>query len=59
MEWHNQINVEKINSANFENKPNPGEGNGNPLQHSCLGNPMDRGAQWATVHGVPKEWDTN
>ena len=37
----------------------PGEGNGNPLQHSCLGNPMDRGAQWATVHGVPKEWDTN
>ena len=37
----------------------PGEGNGNPLQHSCLGNPMDRGAWWATVHGVPKEWDTN
>ena len=26
MEWHNQINVEKINSASFENKPNPGEG---------------------------------
>ena len=26
----------------------PGEGNGNPLQHSCLGNPMDRGAWWAT-----------
>ena len=32
----------------------PGEGNGNPLQHSCLGNPMDRGAWWATVHGVAK-----
>ena len=32
----------------------PGEGNGNPLQHSCLENPMDRGAWWATVHGVPK-----
>ena len=27
----------------------PGEGNGNPLQYSCLGNPMDRGARWATV----------
>ena len=32
----------------------PGEGNGNPLQCSCLGNPMDRGAWWATVHGVTK-----
>ena len=30
----------------------PGEGNGNPLQHSCLGNLMDRGAWWVTVHGV-------
>ena len=29
----------------------PGEGNGNPLQYSCLGNPMDRGAWRATVHG--------
>ena len=32
----------------------PGEGNGNPLQYSCLENPMDRGAWWATVHGVTK-----
>ena len=31
-----------------------GEGNGNPLQYSCLGNPMDRGAWWAAVHGVAK-----
>ena len=31
-----------------------GEGNGNPLQYSCLGNPMDRGAWQATVHGVSK-----
>ena len=31
-----------------------GGGNGNPLQFSCLGNPMDRGASWATVHGVAK-----
>ena len=30
----------------------PGEGNGNPLQYSCLENPMDRGAWRATVHGV-------
>ena len=35
-----------------------GEGNGNPLQYSCLGNLMDRGAWWATVHGVSKESDT-
>ena len=35
----------------------PGEGNGNPLQDSCLGNPMDKGAWWATVHGVAKESD--
>ena len=32
----------------------PGGGNGNPLQDSCLKNPMDRGAWWVTVHGVPK-----
>ena len=34
----------------------PGEGNGNPLQYSCLENPMDRGAWWVTVHGVTKSW---
>ena len=34
----------------------PGEGNGDPLQNSCLRNPVDRGAWWATVHGVPKSW---
>ena len=32
----------------------PGEGNGNPLQYSCLGNPMDRGAWQVTVHGVTR-----
>ena len=31
-----------------------GEGNGNPLQYSCLENPMDGGAWWATVYGVAK-----
>ena len=35
----------------------PGEGNGSPLQYSCLGKPMDRGAWRATVHGVTKESD--
>ena len=34
----------------------PGEGNGNPFQYSCLKNPMDRAAWWATVHGVIKSW---
>ena len=32
----------------------PGEGNGNPLQHSCLENPMDREAWQATIHGITK-----
>ena len=35
----------------------PGEGNGNPLQYSSMENPADRGAWWATVHGVTKESD--
>ena len=34
----------------------PGGGHGNPLQHSCLENSMDRGAWWATVHGVAQSW---
>ena len=38
-----------------ESGRSPGEGNDNPLQCSCLENPMDRGAWWATVHGVEKE----
>ena len=36
----------------------PGRGNDSPLQYSCLGNPMDRGAWQAIVHGVTKESDT-
>ena len=32
------------------------EGNGNPFQYACLGNPMDRGAWWATVHGITQGW---
>ena len=34
----------------------PGEGNGNPLQYSCLENPTDRGAWQATVHRIAKSW---
>ena len=37
-----------------ESGRSPGEGNGNPLQYSCLENPMEGGAWWATVHGVTK-----
>ena len=40
----------------------PGEGNGNPLQYSCLENPMNRGAWWATVHGLQRvrhDWATS
>ena len=40
----------KVRSLGWEDSP--GEGNGNPLQHSCLENSMDRGAWWAAVHGV-------
>ena len=41
------------------NRMGTGEGNGNPLQYSCLENPMDRGVWRATVHGVAKELDMN
>ena len=34
----------------------PGEGGGNPLQYSCLENPMDKGGWWDTVHRVAKSW---
>ena len=34
----------------------PGEGIGNPLQYSCLENPMDRGAWWATIHRIAQSW---
>ena len=45
--WHSQ-NYKKTIRLEF------GEGNGNPLQYSYLGNPMDRGAWWATVHRVTR-----
>ena len=40
-----------------ESRRSKGEGKGNPLQYSCLKNPMDRETWWATVHGVTKELD--
>ena len=49
------------NAGNVNSIPgserSPGEGNGNPLQYSCLENPMDRGALQAMVHGVAKVLD--
>ena len=48
------------NSADMGSIPGsgryPGVRNGNPLQYSCLENPMDREAWWATVYGVTKSW---
>ena len=39
-----------------ESEKSPGGGNDNPFQYSCLDNPKDKGAWWATVHGVTKSW---
>ena len=48
------------NAGNVSSIPgsgrSPGEGNGSPLQDSCLANSTDRGAWWDTVHGVSKGW---
>ena len=44
----------QVRSLGQENLP--GGGHSNPLQYSSLENPMDRGAWWATVHGVAKSW---
>ena len=53
-----EVKVSTCNTGNLGSIPgwgrSPGEENGNPLQYSCLENPMDRGAWWATVHGVAK-----
>ena len=50
-------NAEDIQDAGSvpRSERSPGEGNGNPLQYSCLGNSVDKRAWWATVHGVAKE----
>ena len=46
----------KLEKDPFKNINEYEEGNGNPLQYSCLENSMDRGFWWATVHGVAKCW---
>ena len=55
-----EVKVSACNAGDLGSIPglgrSPGEGNGNPLQYSCAENPMDRGAWWATVHGVAKSW---
>ena len=50
-----QSNVGDLDSIPGSGR-SPGEVNGNPLQYSCLENPMDRGAWQATTHGVTKSW---
>ena len=50
---HLSANAEDVGSIPGSGR-SPGEGNGTPLQYSCLENPMDRGAWQATVHGVAK-----
>ena len=47
------VHAEDVGSILWSGR-SPGEGNGNPLRYSCLGNPIDRGAWQATVHGVTK-----
>ena len=63
-----EVKVSACNAGDLGSIPgsgrSPGEGNDNPLQYSCLENPMDRGAWWATVHRVAKSrtwlrWKTN
>ena len=55
-----EVKVSACNAGDLGSIPgsrrSPGEGNSNPFQYSCLENPMDRGAWWATVHGVAKSW---
>ena len=60
--WHSgsEVKASACKAGDLGSVPgsgrSPGEGNSNPLQYSCLKNPMDGGAWWATVHGVAKSW---
>ena len=53
-----EVKVSACNAGNLGSIPGsgrfPGKGNGNPLQYSCLENPVDRGAWWTIAHGVTK-----
>ena len=56
--WHSGKESALLNMGSIPGLGrSPGEENGNPLHYSCLGNSMDRGAWWATVHGVTEESD--
>ena len=59
-QWHSgeesACNIGDMDSVSGSRR-SPGEGNSKPLQYSFLGNPMDRRAWWASVHGVAKELD--
>ena len=55
LNWTELNSVGDLGSISGLGRP-PGEGNGNPLQYSCLENSLDRGTWWATVHGVAKSW---
>ena len=50
------MQVQSLEDWEDQSGRSPGRGHGNPLQYSCLENPMDRGAWWATVHRVTKSW---
>ena len=54
--WRFCLTIQDTSSISGSGR-SPEEGNVNTLQYSCLGNPMDRGAWWATAHGIPKELD--
>ena len=56
MEIHLFIHHRHCLSESFESQLQTGEGNGNPLQRSCLENSMDRGAWQAVIHRVAKRW---
>ena len=55
---NSEVKASACNAGDLDSIPrlgrSPGEGNGNPLQYSCLKNPMDGGAWWATVHHIAK-----
>ena len=56
--WHGKESARNVGDPGSVPRwgRSPGEGNGYPLQYSCLENPMDRGAWWATAHAVVKNW---
>ena len=56
MDFAGDLVVKKLPANGLGRSPE--EENGSPVQYSCLEDPMDRGAQWATAHGLTKESDT-